>query len=118
MTIRIAMLLAFAAAACTANDDVPAPAVAGVIPDHAGPGAVVVVNGSYFCQQTMPDQGEVDPLACANMGIVQFGSQPGIVQQYTDTSIMVAVPQAALGATQLSVSVAGRVSNTVDFTIE
>jgi hypothetical protein len=104
--------------ACSASDDIHAPSVAGVAPDHAMPGVTVAVQGSYFCQQPDSQGGDVDPLACANVGNVAFGSQVVIPQQYTDTSIMVQVPQAAPGPTSVSVTVAGRVSNTVSFTID
>lgn len=104
-------------AACSANDDVPAPAVASITPDHAAPGTAVVIAGSYFCQQPA-DGSDVDPLACKTMGTVQFGTDQVEPQQYTDTSITVDVPQASAGAVSVRVTVAGRASNGVDFTID
>ena len=115
MRVALAVMLL---AACSANDDVPAPAVASVTPDHAAPGTAVVIAGSYFCQQ--PDDGsdDVDPLACKTMGTVEFGTDQVEPQQYTDTSITVDVPQASAGAVSVRVTVGGRASNGVDFTVD
>lgn len=101
-------------AACSANDDIPAPQLSAVTPDQATAGTVVVVTGSYFCQQ--PGTTE-DPLACDNVGTVLFGTASGNVAQYADTSIMVEVP-GGTGPVQVTVAVAGRTSNGVDFTIQ
>lgn len=104
--------------ACSANDDVPAPALASITPDHASPGTVVMIAGSYFCQQ--PDSGsdDVDPLACKTTGTVEFGTDQVDAQQYTDTAIMVSVPQTRTGEVSVAVAVAGRVSNAIAFTVD
>jgi hypothetical protein len=112
--IALAALLASSAFGCSANDDVPAPQVSSVTPDQAAPGSTVVVNGSDFCQQAATSE---DPLACDNMGGVVFGVEHATSVQYTDTSITVEVPGGA-GTVQLAVSVAGRTSNAISFTIE
>ena len=90
------------------------PQIAAITPNHATPGSVVVVSGSYFCQQ--PGTTE-DPFACLNIGQVLFGQSASNTGQYTDTSIMADV-SGATGLVQVVVSVAGRVSNGVTFTIE
>ena len=116
--IRSLALVVLVVGACTANDDVPAPAVGGITPNHAAPGTAVVISGSYFCQQPESSSGETDPLACEHMGAVVFGVEPTTPQNYTDTSITVSVPQQQPGMVQVGVSVAGRSSNTVSFTID
>jgi hypothetical protein len=110
--IRFALLAAIAFS-CSANDDIPAPLISSVTPNHAPPGATVTVSGSYFCQQPTTE----DPLACANMGVVEFGVTSATTSQYTDTAIMVEVPN-ALGNVDITVNTGGRVSNTADFTID
>jgi hypothetical protein len=112
------LLASLAPVACTANDDIPAPAIASVTPNQATPGTPVVIAGSYFCQQTEAGSGETDPLACRVTGAVLFGTAQTDAQQYTDTSITVDVPQLAAGTVSVAVTVAGRVSNSVDFQIE
>ncbi|HEY3801616.1 MAG TPA: IPT/TIG domain-containing protein [Kofleriaceae bacterium] len=116
MRIAIALVLVFELAACTANDDIPAPVLASVTPAQAGVGAVVMVSGSYLCQQ--PEGSDTDPLACAHTGSVSFGVVPANVTQYTDSSITCQVPDVAQGPTQISVATGGRTSNGIDFTIE
>jgi IPT/TIG domain len=102
------------AAGCSANDDIPAPAIASITPQHAIPGAQVVIAGSYFCQQPEP----ADPLACAEMGVVLFGSQPSTAAQYEDSMISVDVPTLMPGDTTVFVSVGGKMSNGADFTVD
>jgi hypothetical protein len=52
------------------------------------------------------------------MGAVMFDTTPGVMTAYTDTSVLVEVPALAPGTLGVSVSVAGRSSNRVDFVIE
>jgi hypothetical protein len=79
------------AASCTASDDVPAPMISAVNPEHAQPGVSVTIIGDFFCQQ--PETGgEVDPLACANVGTVNFGPTPANVGMYTEHMITAEVP--------------------------
>ena len=59
-----------------------------------------------------------DPLACKTMGSVLFNTDQVEAEQYTDTSITVSVPQTSTGEVNLAVTVAGRVSNSVAFTID
>jgi hypothetical protein len=101
---------------CTAGDDVPAPRIASVSPDHGGANTQVTIEGDYFCQQ--PETGGEDPLACANTGIVTFGQTPGTVGMYTEQTITAEVPALEAGTYAIAVSVAGRRSNTVQFTVE
>ena len=109
-TLAVATLVA-----CSAADDIPAPHISSVVPAAAVPGAIVTVQGSYFCQR--PNTGNEDPL-CTSTGTVDFGASPGTVTLWTDTAIMVEVPQGALGAVALSVTVTGRASNPVSFTVQ
>ena len=53
--MRRVYLALLVACSCSASDDIPAPLISSVQPDSAPGGAVVVVNGSYFCQR--PDTG-------------------------------------------------------------
>jgi hypothetical protein len=102
---------------CSAGDDVPAPAVSAVVPDHASPGVTVMIVGDYFCQQ--PETGgEEDPLACANMGAVLFGTTPATVAFYAEQMISVEVPPLDSGKVNVAVSVAGRHSNSVAFVVD
>ena len=117
--MRALRLLCWVAlSACSANDDVPAPAIAAVQPDRAAPGATVTVTGSYLCQQPRTTDGDVDPLACDHEGSVMFGTAPGVVTSYTDTAVLVEVPALAPGSVDVTVSVAGRGSNRVGFVVE
>jgi hypothetical protein len=107
-----------ALSACSANDDVPSPSIAGLQPDHGVPGITVTVSGSYLCQQPRADGTDVDPLACTHIGTVSFGTAPGIVLSYTDTMATVQVPALASGTFDVGVSVAGRTSNRISFLVE
>jgi hypothetical protein len=100
---------------CSANDDVPAPLISTVLPNHAPPGGLVAVDGSYFCQK--PNRGSEDP-TCPISGNVQFGTSPGTPTTWTDTSIMVEVPQGVSGGVGVSVTAGGRTSNVVGFTVD
>jgi IPT/TIG domain-containing protein len=104
--------------ACSGNDDVPAPSISGVQPDHGMPGITVMVSGSYLCQQPHADGSDVDPLACAHIGTVTFGTAPGVAVSYTDTVATVEVPALPPGAVDVAVSVAGRNSNRISFLVE
>jgi hypothetical protein len=101
-------------AACSANDDIPAPVIASVTPSHAIPGVQVVIDGSYFCQQ--PES--ADPLACKQSGVVLFGSEPSSLEQYQDTTISVDVPALTPGPTTVYVSAGGKMSNGADFSVD
>jgi hypothetical protein len=102
------------AAGCSANDDIPAPMIASVTPQQAVPGTNVVIAGTNFCQQPESE----DPLACAHVGVVLFGSQPSTLGQYEDTTISADVPALTPGETTVFVSVGGKMSNGADFTAE
>jgi hypothetical protein len=107
-----------ALSACSGNDDVPAPSISGVQPDHGMPGITVTVAGSYLCQQPQADGSDVDPLACMHIGTVTFGTTPGVVVSYTDTMATVEVPAITSGTIDVGVSVAGRSSNRISFLVE
>ncbi len=101
--------------ACSANDDVPAPLVGSVTPGHAPPGAVVRIDGDYFCGP--PPDGD-NPDACPFTGLVGLGTVPSISSLWTPTTIMVEVPTGQRGEVELVVIVAGRRSNDLDFVID
>jgi len=98
---------------CSANDSIPAPLISALNPNHGPPGAVVMITGQYFCQQPVGE----DP-ACDANATAQFGSVPGIISAYTDTAIMVEVPDGITGKVSVTVTAAGKTSNGVTFTAE
>lgn len=99
---------------CSANDDIPSPLIAAVVPNQAPVGATVMVTGQYFCQQ--PDTGSDDP-TCDVSGSVRFDIVPGTPSSWSDTEIMVEVPSGVIGRADVSVLAAGRTSNSVEFTV-
>jgi hypothetical protein len=111
--IAVAVVLA----ACSANDDIPAPVLASATPSSANVGTIIMLSGSYLCQQPEGSD-DSDPLACAHTGAVAFGEMPANVTQYTDSSITAQVPDLPAGDTQVSVATGGRETNTIDFTVE
>ncbi|HEY4180995.1 MAG TPA: IPT/TIG domain-containing protein [Kofleriaceae bacterium] len=118
MRIALAYLLC-ALAACTANDDMPAPRLSSIVPSHAAPGTSVTVFGDHLCQQPdMAGSDDQDPLACANTGLVDFDRVPGSVESYTDTSVAAVVPDLPAGKVDVVVAVLGRSSNGVELVIE
>jgi len=118
MVVRLLPSISWLAlAACSANDDVPAPAISAVQPDHAAPGTTVAVSGSYLCQDPRTDP-DGEPLACEHMGTVMFDTTPGMVTSYTDTMVLVDVPALTPGRVSVVVSVVGRSSNSIDFVVE
>jgi hypothetical protein len=106
------LTLLVALSACTAGDDVHAPQVGSVTPDQAPAGGVVRVAGAYFCQ--VPVVAEDVP--CDVSGSVLFGTVPGIPTLWTDTEIMVEVPEGLTMPVQLRVTAGGHTSNSVTFT--
>ena len=106
--IELVMLVALG---CSAGEDVPEPLIASVSPDHAPPGASVMIVGDYFCQEPDGDQ-------CANAGTVAFDSTPANVGMYTEQAIMVEVPGVTPGLVEVRVMAAGRTSNAVEFRVE
>jgi uncharacterized protein (TIGR03437 family) len=104
-----------ATAACSFNDDVPAPLVASVVPARAVAGALVTISGDHFCQR--PITGHEDP-TCPSVGTVDFGLSPGITAMWSDVAITAEVPSLAPGPVTVTVVAAGRVSNAVTFTVE
>jgi uncharacterized protein (TIGR03437 family) len=103
-------------AACGVNDDIPAPVLSSISPDHAAVGAAVTISGTNLCQQSTDGSGETDPLACAHTGSVSFGTMPATVTSYSDTSITATVPSVPAGDSPVSVATGGKTTNTVDFT--
>jgi hypothetical protein len=110
---QLAPALVVLLVACSANDDLPSPAISAISPDQAAAASVVVISGNYFCHQPATE----DPLACDNIGTVEFGATAAIASQYTDTAIMAEVPSGQ-GSVEVVVVVAGHSSNAVGFTIE
>lgn len=111
----LAVALVGLSAACTANDDVPAPSAGAITPDHGAVGTVVEVTGAYFCQR--PDNGQDDP-TCMSTGDVVFGETPATPTTWADDAIMVEVPASTPGEVRVTVEVAGRNSNQLGFTVE
>src|ERR1044071_9672221 len=93
--------LAGSVVACSINDDVPAPAISAVTPDHGVPGTLVTVTGSYLCQQPRGTDDD-NPLACA----------------YGDAAVTAEVPALPVGRSSVAVAVAGRTSNPLGFVVE
>jgi IPT/TIG domain-containing protein len=112
-----ALALATAGAGCSASDDVPAPVLSTVQPDHAPPGAVVTLHGQYLCQHPDPGSGDQDPI-CNSVGTVNFGAAPGTATTWTDSTISAEVPAAVAGLVDLSISIDGRTSNSIHFTVD
>ncbi|HEV7558602.1 MAG TPA: IPT/TIG domain-containing protein [Kofleriaceae bacterium] len=86
-----------------------------ILPDHGPPGAIVVIQGAYFCQR--PDTGNDDP-TCGTQGSVDFGEVPGTATVWDDNQIMVEVPAATVGSNDVVVIAAGRTSNAFPFTTD
>jgi hypothetical protein len=103
---------------CSANDDIPAPQLAGVVPDHAAVGSIVVIDGSYLCQE--PSPAPDDPMfACSSDGTIAFDQAfASATTGWTDTGVMVEVPLVASGPVEIIASHAGKTSNAVSFTID
>ena len=116
MKVAVTITFACAFASCVNNDDVPPPHIGGVMPSAAPPGTVATVLGAFFCQ-TPASKGDDDDTASCDPGSVSFGATPGVVIAWSDSQISVEVPTGA-GTVDLSVSVAGRSSNTVTFQIQ
>lgn len=110
---HVAALVALALAACSANDDIPAPRIASITPNHGTPGTSVAISGDFFCHQLESE----DPLLCEQQGTVHFGTAIGDVTVYADAMITADVPDVA-GKVRVTVEVAGESSNGIDFTVE
>jgi hypothetical protein len=108
-------LLVVAMLGCSANEDIPAPLIASLNPNHGPAGAVIMIAGQYFCQAPQAE----DSQACDSAtGTVSFDAAPGIVSAYTDTAIMVEVPTGLSGHVTVRVTAAGKTSNAAGFTAE
>jgi hypothetical protein len=113
MVRALAIAGVVAVVGCSANDDLPSPQIASVTPTHAPPSTTVVIAGSYFCHQPANE----DPLACANMGSVSFDTSVADASTYTDTMVVVDVPNNP-GSVEIRINVLGHVSNGIGFTID
>jgi endoglucanase len=82
----------------------PAPAISSIAPVSAAPGASITIAGTNFS-------------TTANANIVTFGSATAQVSAATATSLQVIVPNIASGAVNVTVSVAGKTSNALGFTV-
>lgn len=109
--VRALALLGFAlAAACT---DATSPRIERIEPDEAPRGATVDVIGERFCG----GDADCDPPPA---GYVSFGIDPQVgaaTVEWGDERIRVVVPQAATGEVLVVVTVDGRSSNGVSFTV-
>lgn len=103
-------------AACSANDDIPAPLVGSVTPDHGVAGSVVRIDGEFFCGA--PPDGDESDGSCDLTGIVEFETTPSISSLWSPTTIMVEVPTGVRGEVDLRVTVGGRRSNDIDFFVD
>jgi hypothetical protein len=102
---------------CTAGDDVPAPVITSISPNHASVGTTVTIDGDYFCQE--PETDESEPVACPSPGIVTFGQSPATVGMYSEHRITVEVPTLEPAKKyDVTVAVAGRHSSPASFTVE
>ena len=113
--MRRLSVIAALLAACSANDDVPAPQIASVVPDHAPVGAVVTIDGAHFCQ--VPDPNPDDP-TCPVAGTVELGTVPATPTTWADDEVMIEIPAIAPGATTVTITAAGRISNDATFTVD
>src|SRR5258708_1090262 len=80
------------------------PTISSINPTSAAPGASVTVTGTNFS-------------ATANANTVTFGAATATVTAATTTSLTVTVPNIAAGAENVTVSVAGKSSNAIGFTV-
>jgi hypothetical protein len=122
-TLRVTGCVVIAAlaalAACSSNDDVPAPQLSGILPDHGAAGSIVMVDGSFLCQTPTAADGGEPGFACASDGTITFGATPAdATSGWTDTSVMVIVPNGADGDVEVRASNNGRTSNSVTFTVD
>lgn len=109
-------LLIAAASACSAADDIPAPAIASLFPTHGPPGTTITIEGSHLCQQ--PEDEESDPLRCDHEGDVVVASTPALVSEYLDTRIVAVIPELAPGPAGVVVRVVGRSTRDVTFVVD
>lgn len=115
----LAITAAALLAACSSNDDIPAPQLAGVVPDRGAVGTIVMVQGSYLCQEPPPPNDDQPGFMCDSDGTISFGATPAeATSPWTDSGVMVLVPNGADGDVDVSASMNGRTSNTVTFTID
>jgi hypothetical protein len=101
---------------CLNNEDIPAPAITTISPAHGAPGIIVSISGDHFCQQ--PESEESDPLACLNVGSVEFGLVPATIASYAEHSITCEVPAIASGKVDVSLAVHARRSSSITFVVE
>ncbi len=101
---------------CLSNEDIPAPAITTISPAHGAPGIIVSISGDHFCQQ--PESEESDPLACLNVGSVEFGLVPATIASYAEHSITCEVPAIAAGKVDVSLAVHARRSSSITFVVE
>lgn len=104
---------------CAACTDPDAPRLSDVTPDEAPPGARVTITGENLCGTAVSvgEGGACEPLPA---GSVSFGIDPqvdGATVVWTDTSIEAIVPASASGEVLIVVTVDGRSSNGISFTV-
>jgi hypothetical protein len=106
-------------ALCAACTDPDAPRLSDVTPDEAPPGATVVITGENLCGTAVSvgEGGACEPLPA---GYVSFGIDPqvdGVIVAWADARIEAIVPAAASGEVLIVVTVDGRSSNGISFTV-
>lgn len=115
--MRAALVLATTLVSCSAGDDLPAPLISSITPRDGISGAPITIEGDYLCQQQ--ETGELeDPLGCENVGSVSFDQTPANVGFYSEMMVTTDVPGLPPGTYRVVISVAGRHSNGVPFTID
>lgn len=92
------------AATFTVTTVTPMPAINTLSPTSGAVGASVTIAGSNFG-------------TTQGTSTVRFGSTNATVSSWSNTSIVAAVPSIAAGATTVTVTVAGNVSNASNFTV-
>ena len=103
----VAVVTAFGptnAATFTVTAVPPAPAIASLSPLNGAMGSSVTISGSTFG-------------ASQGTSTVRFGTTNASVTSWSNAQIVATVPNVALGTSVVTVTVAGRVSNPVDFTV-
>jgi hypothetical protein len=99
------------------------PRIDRLAPAAAPAGAALDILGDGLCGQDPADVGGDDTCALALDGFVSFGAVPGIgrrdaaIARWTRTRVTVTVPALAVGATRVTVTVAGRPSDAADFEV-
>ena len=106
-------------ASCVSGDDIPPPTLSGALPSHASPGDSVELSGSNFCQQVSNPNPDDPNLDCSPAGgQILFGSFATSASTWTDSTVMIEVPAVNPGDVDVTVTVGGRTTNSITFTVD